>query len=56
MYINCCCCKICIWCWRKKSRKQLEKERKERIQEIKRLHEERKRLIKLLREKEKRQK
>lgn len=54
MYINCCCCKICIWCWFKKSRETLKKERKQK--RLRELHKERKRLIKLLREAEKQQK
>ena len=58
MYINCCCCKICIWFWCKKSRETLKKERSERIREekiieLKRLHAERKRLQRLLKEAEK---
>ena len=54
MYINCCCCKICIWCWRKKSKETLRKERKQK--KLKELYKERRRLLKLLRDAEHKQK
>ena len=30
MYINCYCCKICIWCWRIKTKEERRKARKEK--------------------------
>lgn len=51
MYINCGCFKICFWCWRKKSKETIRKEKKQK--RLEELYAERERLFKLLRALEK---